>query len=151
MKRHLKILLLEDSRDDVALIEWEFDKAGIAYTSQVVYDEAAYITALVSFRPDVVLADHTLPRFSSVEAFRMFQAYRKAFQRSIPFILVTGDVSVEFAAGFLSAGIDDFISKENLKKLPGAVEMALERHRLAGEVVDDESGRQWYKEVRTYR
>ena len=134
MKRQLKILLLEDSHDDVSLIEREFHKAGISYTSRVVSEEGAYITALVSFRPDVVLADHSLPRFSSVEAFRTFQVYSKAFDRSIPFILVTGGVSVEFAAGFLCAGIDDFISKDNLSKLPLAVEMALERHRVVREV-----------------
>lgn len=146
MKRQLRILLLEDSRDDVALIQWELDRAGIAYTSLVVHDEGPFINALVSFRPDVVLADHTLPRFSSVEAFRMFQAYSKAFRRSIPFILVTGDVAIEFAAGFLSAGVDDFISKDNLKKLPKAVEMAIERHRVVADRRNDSP--KLYSEVR---
>ena len=122
--------MLEDCHDDVALIEWEFRRAGIAYTSVVVTDEPGFRHALATFGPDVVLADHSLPRFSSVEAFRIFKNHIRAGRHSIPFILVTGGVSVEFAAEFLRAGIDDFISKDSLNTLPAAVQGAISRHGI---------------------
>jgi PAS domain S-box-containing protein len=42
----------------------------------------------------------------------------------IPFILVTGTVSEEFAVEMLQAGIDDYLLKTNLQRLPTAIKQA---------------------------
>src|SRR5258705_11306919 len=48
-------------------------------------------------------------------------------QRSlhIPFILVTGTVSEEFAANIIKQGADDYILKDRLIRLPAAIDTAL--------------------------
>jgi len=43
----------------------------------------------------------------------------------IPFILVTGAVSEEFAAGIIKMGADDYILKDRLARLPAAIDGAL--------------------------
>src|SRR5688500_6549676 len=112
MKAPLKILVLEDSPDDATLIEWQLKKAGVSFTFLVVTDRHDYQSALTEYRPDVILSDHSLPDFNSIEAFEIFKAHRKAGGALIPFILVTGNVSEEFAVQSIKAGIDDYILKD---------------------------------------
>lgn len=130
---HLKILLLEDSSFDVTLIEREFTRAGVSFTSVVVCERPAFEEALRTFNPDVILCDHHMPRMNSIEAFEIFREYQKNTGRLIPFILVTGEVSEEFAVQCIKAGVDDYILKDRLKRLPISVENALEKCRIEGE------------------
>lgn len=131
--RVLKILLLEDSADDVTLVEWELRKAGLAFQSRVTSTGDGFEEALAAFRPDVILSDHSLPGFNSIEAFKIYKAHEQRTGVSIPFILVTGDVNEEFAIQSLKAGVDDYILKDRLKRLPMAIESALAKCRLANE------------------
>ena len=71
--------------------------------------------------PDVILSDHSLNRFDSIEALELCQAQ----QLIIPFILVTGAVSEEFAADCMRRGADDYILKSNLKRLPASLQNAI--------------------------
>src|SRR5258705_10890050 len=50
-------------------------------------------------------------------------------QRSlhIPFILVTGTVSEEFAANIIKQGADDYILKDRMIRLPTAINAALRK------------------------
>jgi DNA-binding response OmpR family regulator len=99
-KSPLRILILEDDPDDVGLIERELKKVNFNYISKIAVDRNEYISALRSFSPDVILSDHNLPQFNSVEALKLF------FDEKLksPFILVTGTVSEEFAVSILKAG-----------------------------------------------
>ena len=131
--RVLKILLLEDSADDVTLVEWELKKAGLAYRAHVTSSASDFEQALAEFRPDVILTDHSLPGFNSIEAFRIYKEHEQRAGVSIPFILVTGNVNEEFAIQSLKAGVDDYILKDRLKRLPMAIESALAKCKLANE------------------
>ena len=133
MRETLKILLLEDCLDDVVLVERELGKAGIIFTALVVKTRNQFEKALKEFNPDVVLADHSLPQFNSIEAFEIFQQYQKDFDLIIPFILVTGEVSEGFAVQCLKAGVDDYILKERLKRLGPSIESALDKCRIERE------------------
>ena len=48
----------------------------------------------------------------------------------IPFILVTGTVSDDYAISCLKNGVDDYILKSNLSRLPTAVRSALKKRKL---------------------
>lgn len=133
MKNPLRILLLEDCHDDATLIEWQLRKGGITFTSLVVNTKATFENALTEFAPDVILADHSLPDFNSIEAFELFKNYQSATGVLIPFILVTGNVSEEFAVQAIKGGIDDYVLKDRLKRLPLAVESALEKCKIDNE------------------
>jgi len=80
-----------------------------------------FIRGLHEFKPDVILSDHSLPQFNSMEALKICRAQGL----TIPFILVTGTMSEEFAVNCLKLGVDDYVLKSNLKRLPAAILNAL--------------------------
>ncbi|HEY6163124.1 MAG TPA: PAS domain S-box protein [Bacteroidia bacterium] len=121
----MKILIVEDSPVDAALIKDELERGNISFDSMVVDDKAAYEKALDEFHPDVILSDHRLPRFSSMEALSISHSNNP----HLPFILVTGAVSEEFAVESLKAGADDYVLKSSLQRLPQAINHALEKRR----------------------
>lgn len=124
--KKLRILMLEDSRDDAGLIERVLQKESLDYVVERVETREEYDNAIRDFEPDVVLSDHGLPQFNSIEALKICLKERKF----TPFILVTGTVSEEFAATCLKLGADDYILKTNLSRLPSAIYRALKERRL---------------------
>lgn len=129
MERHLKILFVEDSETDVDLIQWELKKGGINFTGKTVDRRDDFEDALANFNPDVILCDHSLPQFNSHEALKIY----KNFHFSIPFILVTGAVSEEFAVKMIKEGADDYILKSNLMRLSSAIIHALKTRKAEHE------------------
>jgi signal transduction histidine kinase len=119
----LKILMLEDEVDDAGLIERMLQRSGIEFISKLVDSREEFIEALESFNPQIILSDHSLPQFNSIEGLKIIQEKKL----NIPFILVTGAVSEEFAVNCLRDGADDYILKGNLARLPSAILNALKR------------------------
>jgi PAS domain S-box-containing protein len=126
MKAPTKILILEDNEMDAALIKMLLKKNYIDFESKDAANRDEYILALDEFIPDVILSDNTLPQFSATEALEI----RKEKLPHVPFILVTGTVSEEFAAGIIKLGADDYILKDRLARLPAAIDASL-KHRQA--------------------
>lgn len=133
MEEPLKILILEDSPEDLDLVERELKRGGIDFTSTVVKKKEEYEKALLDFRPDVILSDHSLPQFNSIEAMSIWKNFQKQHNATIPFILITGSVSEEFAVQSIKAGADDYILKDRLKRLPSSIKSAMERAHLERE------------------
>ena len=125
MKKPLRILLLEDNEYDFILIERTIRKGGIVYNSVRVEKREDYIKALEAFDPDIILSDHNLPDFNSMEALRIL---RKDFNSNKPFILVTGSVSDEFAVQCIHDGANDYILKDKLARLPTSITNALDKY-----------------------
>lgn len=119
----LKILMLEDLQDDVGLIERTLRREGMAFASRRVDSEEEFTECLHDFQPDVILSDHALPQFNSVEALKICR--KQAI--NVPFILVTGTVSEEFAVSCLKQGADDYVLKSNMVRLPSAIQNALKQ------------------------
>ena len=125
MKKTLKILCLEDDQEDFEIINHILEKGGLSIAPIRVDTKEKYLDALTTYHPDVILSDHSLPKFNSTEALKLCQA--KHLQ--IPFILVTGAVSDEFAVNCMKLGADDYVLKSNLNRLPNAIENALKHKR----------------------
>jgi two-component system response regulator len=132
----LKILILEDSREDLELVERELRKGGLNFSSVVVKKKDEFTKALHEFKPDVVLSDHSLPQFNSIEAMELWKQYQQEYNVSVPFILITGSVSEEFAVQSIKAGADDYVLKDRLKRLPTSIRSALEKARTEKEKRD---------------
>ena len=126
MKSKLRILMLEDARDDAELIGRSMIKAGLFFESKRVDTKDDFSEALKDFKPDVILSDHSLPQFNSLDALKVC----KQKGLSVPFILVTGTVSEEFAVTCLKEGADDYLLKSNLVRLPLAIQNALKQREL---------------------
>ncbi len=133
MNNELHILILEDVPEEAVLVERALRREKVTFVSRRVDSREAFEDALKNFRPDIVLSDHALPQFNSIEALELC----RKFNSDIPFILVTGTVSEEFAVTCIKRGADDYILKSNLTRLGSAIRNALnhreteERKRLA--------------------
>lgn len=121
MRNVLRILCLEDDEDDFDIINRTLEKNGVAAKTVRVDSREKFHQALTEFHPDVILSDHALPRFDSSEALNLCQE----LGMRVPFILVTGAVSEEFAARCMKLGADDYILKSNLKRLPASIQNAI--------------------------
>jgi signal transduction histidine kinase len=123
MAKGLKILLLEDVPDDAGLVDRMLQREKLEFVTRRVDTREEFIDALIHFRPDVVLSDHGLPQFNSIEALKLCQEHHMKG----PFILVTGTVSEEFAVNCLKQGADDYVLKSNLTRLPSAILQAINK------------------------
>lgn len=130
MEPEIKILIVEDSVDDVLLMEHQLRKEGVLFNTLIVEDRESYEKALSKFKPDIIVSDHSLPQFDSLAALKIFQSYKKIYNPAAVFILVTGTVSEEFAVQIMKSGADDYILKDRLTRLPSAIMNALEKNRL---------------------
>jgi signal transduction histidine kinase len=136
MEDEYKILLLEDSNEDAELIKKMLQRAGIKFASKLAGDRKEFIDAIEHDTFHIILSDHQLPQFSSVEALKIVK------QKGLDaiFILVTGAVSEEFAVSIIQQGADDYLLKNNLNRLPAAILQALEKRQIQNEkrVAEDE-------------
>lgn len=124
LKRELNILMLEDDPTDAELVQRSLISEESKPRFLVVSDVEEYARALEEFRPDVILADNSLPQFDAADALQ----YLKDKGYFIPFIMVTGTMSEEFAVDILKKGADDYILKNSLVRLPSSIEAALRHH-----------------------
>jgi PAS domain S-box-containing protein len=129
MTGKLKILHLEDMPTDAELIGRELRRSNLSFEKKLVDDEAEYTAALTEYKPDIILSDHSLPLFNSLEALRIL----KQSGLNIPFILVTATISEEFAVNIMKEGASDYILKDRMQRLPNAILNALEKYRLDAE------------------
>ncbi len=121
MNSQLKMLIVEDSEDDLLLLLRELRRGG--YTPDYVRVETAADMQAALDRQlwDIVIADYTLPRFSAPEALQLLQVE----QPDLPFIIVSGTIGEETAVAAMRAGAHDYLLKDNLTRLVPAVEREL--------------------------
>jgi signal transduction histidine kinase len=123
MEKKLKVLVLEDVSEDLDLIDRALSKGGFDFEMKRVDSKEAFLNALNKYDADVILSDHALPQFNSAEALMITRS--QGIQ--VPFILVTGTVSEEFAVSSLEQGADNYVLKSNLARLPSAINNALKQ------------------------
>jgi len=119
-ERH-RILIIEDAVLDAELLERELREAGIAFDALRVETAESLLSALASFRPDVVISDYNLPRLDGMTALR----HVKSHAPHLPFLLVTGSLNEETAVECMKAGATDYVLKDRLKRIGPAVLAAL--------------------------
>lgn len=129
MNLHLRVLIVEDSEDDMLLMLRELRRGGYTLDYARVETPLAMQAALDRQLWDVAIADYTLPAFSAPEALKLLQSQGL----DLPFIIVSGTIGEEIAVAAMKAGAHDYIIKGNLTRLLPAVERELreaeERHK----------------------
>ena len=121
MSDRVRVLIVEDVPTDAELMEYELQNAGRAFSAKRVETRAAYIEALSTFLPDVILSDYSLPAFDGITALQL----RLELAPDTPFIFVTGALGEELAIDLLKQGATDYVLKSRLSRLPVAVNRAL--------------------------
>jgi len=119
--KDLRLLLVEDSPDDAALVQQALHLAGLTLVLRQVASAAAMAAALAEERWDLVVSDYNLPGFSGTDALRLLREHSP----DTPFIVVSGYIGEEAAAALMKAGADDYVMKDNLARLAPAVERSL--------------------------
>ena len=130
MTHNLKIIHIEDIPSDAELVERTLKKSEITFEKVTVDTKTQYIKALEEFHPDVILSDHSLPSFNSLEALQIL----KQSGIDIPFILITSTVSEEFAVSVMKEGASDYVLKDRLQRLPNAIINAIEKFQSESEI-----------------
>ena len=114
---------LEDLPADAELVERELKKGNLNFEKLVVANRSDFQKALIEFQPQLILSDHSLPSFNSIEALEIV----RSSGINIPFILITATVSEEFAVSVIQQGAEDYILKDNLYRLPSAITQAMDK------------------------
>lgn len=117
--------MLEASAEDAELIKHELSRAGLVAITASVDCEAAFVSALQEFAPDVVLSDHTLAQLDTRAAFGLLRKLRP----TTPFIIVSGSFNGDKTVACLRAGVEDVILKANLSRLPSSISNAVSVRR----------------------
>src|SRR5882672_8890190 len=121
MTERLRILLVEDLASDAELEMLELERAGLSVTHSIVDNKKSFVDALREFEPDVILSDFSMPGFDGTTAVALAREMRP----DTPFIFVSGTIGEEFAIRAVKSGATDYVLKNNLVRLPSAVERAL--------------------------
>ncbi|MCF8278329.1 MAG: SpoIIE family protein phosphatase [Flavobacteriales bacterium] len=121
----LKILLLEDEESDALLVLATLRSAGLVFEYEHVENQFQFLDKLDTSTPDIILSDYGLRGYNGLAALRD----KKQHGMTCPFILVTGSLPDEVAVACLKAGVDDYVLKDRLSRLPDAIKQALDRQR----------------------
>lgn len=121
MRAPLNVLIIEDNPDDVELI-LHIIRHSYDPDYRCVDNADALNSALQAQPWDVILCDYALPQFSGLEALRMIRSIHRL---DVPFIFVSGAIGEYAAIALMRAGAQDFVNKNNLARLTGAVEREL--------------------------
>lgn len=117
MSGTLHVLIVEDSPEDAEIICHLLREAGYQPLAERVQTAGQMTAALSRQQWDLVIADHSMPRFDAPQALRALHESGE----DLPFIIVSGSIDEELAVAAMRAGAHDFIMKDRLTRLAPAV------------------------------
>jgi sigma-B regulation protein RsbU (phosphoserine phosphatase) len=124
LRSTIKILILDKSKEDSDKISKYLLEYGYLIPAETSNDELSFRKQLDEFDPDVILCDHVIPGFNS---FRAMDVARQKYP-NIVFILVSSVICEEFALELIKEGIDDYVMKNQLIRLPHVIESSYIKH-----------------------
>jgi two-component system, cell cycle sensor histidine kinase and response regulator CckA len=130
----LRLLIVEDSPEDLALVTLELARAGVLYVHKHVENKRQFEQAFASGSFDAVISDYRFPGWTGMDAL----VHVRLVDPEVPFLLVTGNLGDEAAVDCIKRGVDDYILKDHLSRLPVALERviadrALRREHIASQ------------------
>jgi len=125
----LRVLQVEDSESDAALIVRLLQKAGYDVHAERVEDAATMRAALTRQTWGVIVADYQLPGFDAPAALEVLHETGL----DLPFIVVSGTIGEDLAVAMMKAGAHDYLMKGNLARLAPAVEREIKEAHVRRE------------------
>lgn len=129
MDQALRILIVDDSAHDADLLAHALRSQGYQIAHEAVDHPAAMRAALQRQQWDVIVSDHSMPKFSAPEAL----ALAKELCPDVPFIIVSGEIDLNLAVALLKSGARDYIPKSELIRLGQVIERELRDAKLIRE------------------
>ena len=121
-KRLVRILHLEDSRVDHALVKFALQRSQMNCQLTLVDTLDDFRRELASGQHDLVLADYHLPGFTGMDAWE--QAQQNGID--IPFVILSGAIGETAAVDAMHRGVSDYLLKDSMNRLSHVIERALE-------------------------
>lgn len=125
MERALHILHLDGNSRDSDLIELSLRTAGLVFQIQRVSHEEEFRVSLLETNLDLILSDLTPPRFDGMSALALAREHRP----EVPFIFLSGKTDRKPSLAALRRGASDYVLKDRIGRLPGAIKRALREAR----------------------
>jgi signal transduction histidine kinase len=129
MSTPLRVLLVEDSESDAALIVRHLNTADYDVSHERVETAGQMRAALEQPGWDIVIADYMLPGFDAPAALAILQQTGL----DLPFTVVSGHIGEETAVALMKAGAHDYLMKDHLARLAPVVERELGEARMRRE------------------
>lgn len=123
----IKILVIEDNDNDYELMMRSLLKHDLKADFVRAQDASSMREALNNHVFDVVVSDFMLPRFTGLDALRLFKSYRL----QIPFITLTGTGAEEIAVEMMKEGSDDYVLKNHTERLYHSILNLLKKYDIA--------------------
>jgi len=121
-----RVLIVEDSRVAAAVIRRTLREHNI--DSEVVPDPGRLLEVLAAYRPDLILMDMYMPRFTGVEATRALRQI--AGYQSVPIVYLSSESDIGQQVEALRLGGDQFLQKPiNPVLLAAVVRTKIDRYR----------------------
>ncbi len=121
-----KILIVDDSEDDVCLLSGQIRRIE-ADCEFLRVDNALHMRAALALQDwDLVISDHAMPGFDSVEALRILREN----DEGTPFIIYSGNLAQEMGISAMANGAHDFLSKSDPERMLPVIKRELEHTKL---------------------
>ena len=127
MNQPLRLLIVEDSVDDIELLLHLLSSQGYLVASAAVDTPISMRAALERQEWDLITCDHSMPGFSAPAAL----AIAKELCPDVPFIVVSGEIDLNLAVALIKLGAQDYVKKSELIRLCPVIERELRDAQLA--------------------
>ncbi|MBA3439965.1 MAG: EAL domain-containing protein [Pyrinomonadaceae bacterium] len=122
MHKRLRVLNVEDEKDDALLLERHLSRAGYELMFEQVATLETMGAALDEQSWDIVISDYHLSHFNGLDALALL----KERELDLPFIILSGTIGEDIAVAAMRAGANDYLMKGNLARLVPAIERELQ-------------------------
>lgn len=134
---HIRVLLVEDSIDDVAIVRRMLSRyARAEFQIDDVGSAGACVSRLGMNAYDLILVDHGLPDMTGIELLRVLRDRAG----SPPAIMLTGQGDERIATDAMNCGAYDYIPKDSITSdmLGHAIHQAFEKSRIEQELREEQ-------------
>jgi len=115
--RPLRVLILDDNRQDVERMAALLRRVGYALSFEVLDSLTALPQQLAQADYDIILADYDVRTWTAMDALEILKKSRK----DIPFVVVAGTLGHLAAVECIKRGAADYVLKHRLQRLPVVV------------------------------
>jgi len=122
----LQLLIVDDDTTDLELCVRGLKKSGFAFEANTATAQEEFRKKLREGPVDVVLSDYNMKGWTGMDAL----AIVKELRPEVPVILLTGTLGDERAVECIKLGVTDYVLKDQLARLPSALNRAREERLL---------------------
>lgn len=122
----LRLLIADDDANDRDICLNSLRKSGVDFQAEMAETQEEFTRKLREGAPDIVLTDYRMKGWTGMDAFSSV----KEICPQVPVILLSGTLGDQLAVECIKTGITDYVLKDQLARLPMALNRALEEKTL---------------------